>query len=138
MSNIDETILVNRSLPKSWTGPHCGKRNRMGKYKEEEFIEFLNIYNNQKDIFKGNIRVGIPLQGNDQHKCNAGISKMVIKYDGLVLPCPAFKEYDIKLLNKLGIKTPNIYNNLEDIKKKNGSMQKPLCKRLYKFNRSIK
>lgn len=105
---------------------------------EEEFIEFLNIYNNQKDIFKGNIRVGIPLQGNDQHKCNAGISKMVIKYDGLVLPCPAFKEYDINLLNKLGIKTPNIYNNLEDIKIKNGSMQKPLCKRLYKFNRSIK
>lgn len=23
-----------------WKCPHCGKRNRMGKYKEEEFIEF--------------------------------------------------------------------------------------------------
>lgn len=38
---IDETILVNKSLPKSWTCPHCGKRNSMGKYKEEEFIEFF-------------------------------------------------------------------------------------------------
>lgn len=27
MSNIDETILVNKSLPKSWTCPRCGKRN---------------------------------------------------------------------------------------------------------------
>lgn len=41
MGKIDETILVNKSLPKSWTCPHCGKRNRMGKYKEEEFIEFF-------------------------------------------------------------------------------------------------
>ena len=41
MANIDETVLVNKSLPKSWTCPHCGKRNRMGIYKEEEFIEFF-------------------------------------------------------------------------------------------------
>ena len=41
MRNIDETILVNKNLPKSWTCPHCGKRNLMGKYKEEEFIEFF-------------------------------------------------------------------------------------------------
>ena len=41
MSNIDETIVVNKRLPKSWTCPHCGKRNLMGKYKEEEFIEFF-------------------------------------------------------------------------------------------------
>lgn len=42
MRNIDETILVNKSLPKSWTCLRCGKRNLMGKYKEEEFIEFFN------------------------------------------------------------------------------------------------
>lgn len=41
MKSIDETILVNKNLPKSWTCPHCGKRNQMGKYKEEEFIEFF-------------------------------------------------------------------------------------------------
>lgn len=41
MNNIDETVLINRSLPKSWKCPHCGKRNQMGKYKEEEFIRFF-------------------------------------------------------------------------------------------------
>lgn len=38
---FDCSQLVNKSLPKSWTCPHCGKRNLMGKYKEEEFIEFF-------------------------------------------------------------------------------------------------
>ncbi len=41
MRNIDETILMNKSLPKSWTCPRCGKRNLMGKYKEKEFIELF-------------------------------------------------------------------------------------------------
>lgn len=41
VNTIDKTVLVNRSLPKTWTCPHCGKRNRMGKYKEEEFMEFF-------------------------------------------------------------------------------------------------
>lgn len=40
MASIDETIIKDKGLPKMWTCPHCGKRNRMGKYKEEEFIEF--------------------------------------------------------------------------------------------------
>lgn len=40
MTSIDETIIRDSGLPKTWTCPHCGKRNRMGKYKEEEFIEF--------------------------------------------------------------------------------------------------
>lgn len=41
MASIDETILKDKGLPKTWTCPHCGKRNRMGKYKEEEFLEFF-------------------------------------------------------------------------------------------------
>lgn len=40
MVSIDETILKDKGLPKTWTCPHCGKRNRMGKYKEKGFIEF--------------------------------------------------------------------------------------------------
>lgn len=40
MAIIDETIIKDKGLPKTWTCPHCGKRNRMGKYKEEEFIMF--------------------------------------------------------------------------------------------------
>ena len=41
INTVDKTVLVDRGLPKSWTCPHCGKRNRMGRYKEEEFIEFF-------------------------------------------------------------------------------------------------
>lgn len=40
MASIDETIIRDKGLPKTWTCPHCGKRNKMGEYKEEEFIEF--------------------------------------------------------------------------------------------------
>lgn len=36
----DETVLINKGLPKMWTCPHCGKCNRMGRYKEEELFEF--------------------------------------------------------------------------------------------------
>lgn len=38
---IDVTTLTNTGLPKSWTCPHCGKHNQMGRYKEEEFLEFF-------------------------------------------------------------------------------------------------
>lgn len=41
MASIDVTIIKDKGLPKTWTCPHCGKRNRMGKYKEEEFLEFF-------------------------------------------------------------------------------------------------
>lgn len=40
MASIDETIIKDKGLPETWTCPHCGKRNKMGRYKEEEFIEF--------------------------------------------------------------------------------------------------
>ena len=104
---------------------------------EDEFKEFLKIYEECKKDFKGTLRIGIPFQENDTHKCTAGLSKLVIKYDGTVLPCPAFKEYDLKKLNSLGIKTPNIYTNLEDISINRGTRSKPLCKRLYNFNKTI-
>ena len=47
------------------------------------------------------------------------------------------KEYDLEMLNSMGIKTPNIYENLETIKTYNGTRKKPLCKQLYKFNNSL-
>lgn len=105
---------------------------------KEELEEFISIYNKEKEKFSGNIRVGIHSLNNDKHLCNAGLSKLVIKYDGTVLPCAAFKEYDIKKLNELGIKTPNIYDELDSIKVYNGTRKEPLCKKLYGFNRSIK
>ncbi len=41
MNSIDETILINKGLPKTWKCPHCGARNRIGKYKEDELFEFF-------------------------------------------------------------------------------------------------
>lgn len=38
---IDVTTLINEGLPKTWRCPHCGKRNQIGKYKEEELLEFF-------------------------------------------------------------------------------------------------
>lgn len=103
---------------------------------KEEMEEFIKIYKQSK--FNGKIRVGIPLLSKDEHLCTAGLDKMVIKYDGTVLPCPAFKEFDIELLNKIGIKTPNIHTDLDKVEVYNGTRKKPLCKQLYKFKQTIK
>ena len=116
-----------------------GKTNKdLLSLTEEEFGEFLEIYEKCKNEFKGKLRVGIHLQEGDDHKCTAGLSKLVIKYDGTVLPCAAFKEYDLEILNSMGIKTPNIYDNLEEVEIHNGTRKKPLCKQLYHFNKVIK
>ena len=105
---------------------------------KEEMQEFVSIYESSKNNFNGNIRVGIPLIQEDSHLCTAGLSKLVIKYDGTVLPCPAFKEYPTEALNCIGIKTPNIHTNLSDVKVYSGSRKKPLCKKLYNFQNFIK
>ena len=104
----------------------------------EEMQEFTKIYEQALAKFNGTIRVGIPLIKSDTHLCTAGLSKLVIKYDGTVLPCPAFKEYDLPELNKLGIKTPNIHTDLESVKVYPGSRKEPLCKKIYNFQNYIK
>ena len=43
MDYIDETTLVDQTLPKTWTCPHCGKRNRMDPNAEEIFLEHFKI-----------------------------------------------------------------------------------------------
>ena len=132
VANFDQLSILN-FVPQG-----RGKDNEsLLSLSEEEFQEFIQIYDKCKEQFHGNLRIGIPLQDIDTHKCTAGFDKLVIKYDGTVLPCPAFKEYDIEKLNALGIKTPNIHYNLEDIKVHHGTRKQPLCKQLYKFNKSI-
>ena len=116
-----------------------GEQNRdLLMLSPDEMKEFAQIYHKYKDEFKGNIRVGIPLLDEDKHKCTAGLDKLVIKYDGTILPCPAFKEFDTETLNKMGIKTPNIYDDLESVQIHNGTRAYPLCKKLYNFDYSIK
>ena len=99
---------------------------------EEELNEFMDIVNNSRKLFSGNIRVGIPLLSDTTHKCNAGLEKLDIKFDGTVLPCPAFKELDSETMKKYGIKHYNIYENLEEVKTPGGKRVEALCKRVYK------
>ena len=59
---------------------------------QEELREFEDILKKKQKKYDGNIRIGIPLNGKMSHMCIAGTEKLDIKYDGTVLPCPAFKE----------------------------------------------
>lgn len=98
----------------------------------EEKQEFFRLLEEGRKEFSGNIRIGIPLQGNETHKCNAGLEKLDIKFNGDVLPCPAFKEITPEECKKFGIKIPNIYKNLEDFNiTGKGKRVKQLCKQVY-------
>ena len=39
INSVDVTVLVDRTIPKSWTCPHCGKRQKTGAYAEEILME---------------------------------------------------------------------------------------------------
>ena len=71
---------------------------------DEELKEFSIILNKAKEKFSGNVRIGIPLNGKIAHLCTAGTEKLDIRYDGVVLPCPAFKEISVEIMEKYGIK----------------------------------
>lgn len=99
---------------------------------DKEMKKFFELLEKYKQNYSGNIRVGIPLQGENTHKCNAGLEKLDIKFDGTVLPCPAFKEITDEECARFNIKLPNIYTNLEDvIIPGQGTRVKPLCKQIY-------
>ena len=100
---------------------------------EEELKEFSEVLKKQQEQFSGNIRIGIPLNGKISHLCTAGTEKLDIKYDGTVLPCPAFKEMSIETMQKYGIKLHNIYEDLEKVVVHRGKRKVPLCKQVYGF-----
>lgn len=39
MAAVDETTLVNRQMPKTWTCPHCGQRNQTGQAANDILLE---------------------------------------------------------------------------------------------------
>ena len=99
---------------------------------EEELNDFMKLLDSSRYLYSGNIRIGIPLLGDNSHKCNAGLEKLDIKFDGTILPCPAFKELDIETMKRYGIKHYSIYENLEEVKTPGGKRVEPLCKKIYK------
>ena len=112
-----------------------GKDNKEGlMLSQEELKEFSEILRKEKEHYSGNIRIGIPLNGKISHLCTAGTEKLDIKYDGTILPCPAFKEISVETMQKYGIRLHNIYEDLEKVVVHNGKRKVPLCKQVYGFS----
>ena len=101
---------------------------------DEELRKFSTILNNATKQFTGNVRIGIPLNGRISHLCSAGTEKLDIKYDGTILPCPAFKEISTETMEKYGIRFHNIYEDLEKVVVPGGKREIPLCKQIYGFH----
>lgn len=100
---------------------------------QEELKEFSEILKKAKEHYSGKIRIGIPLNGRISHLCTAGTEKLDIKYDGTILPCPAFKELSTETMEKYGIELHSIYEDLEKVVLHNGKRNIPLCKQVYGF-----
>ena len=101
---------------------------------DKELREFSTILNKASKYFSGNVRIGIPLNGRISHLCTAGTEKLDIKYDGTILPCPAFKEINVKTMQKYGIELHSIYDDLERVMVPGGKREAPLCKKVYGFH----
>lgn len=100
----------------------------------DELREFSTILDNARKQFSGNVRIGIPLNGRMSHLCTAGTEKLDIKYDGTILPCPAFKEIGLDTMKRYGIELHSIYKDLEKLVLQGGKRDRPLCKQIYKFD----
>lgn len=98
---------------------------------DTELEEFMAIVDRTRPYYSGNIRIGIPLQNANTHKCTAGLQKLNIKYDGTILPCPAFKELDMETMKRFGMKHYSIYENLEEVVVPGGTRVEPLCRKIY-------
>lgn len=104
---------------------------------EAEWKEFSEILHKEKEHYSGNIRIGIPLDGRISHLCTAGTEKLDIKYDGTILPCPAFKELSAETMEKYGIRLHSIYEDLEKVVVHGGKRKEPLCKKIYGFKGTL-
>ncbi len=126
---VEQISLLN-FLPQG-RGKFNAENLSLTQVDKQEFFEFLE---KGKKIFSGNIRIGLPFQEVDIHQCNAGLEKLDIKFNGDVLPCPAFKEITAEECERFNIKIPNIYRNLEDIKiPGHGKRTRQLCKQIYEM-----
>ena len=104
---------------------------------EKELKEFSEILKREQEHYSGKIRIGIPLNERLSHLCTAGTEKLDIKYDGTVIPCPAFKEISAEKMKKYGISLHNIYEDLENVVINGGKRKEPLCKQIYRFQGNL-
>ena len=122
-----DNISILKFVPQG-RGANNARELMLSNSELESFKELLASCESQ---FSGTIRRGIPLLGENTHKCNAGLEKLDIKFDGTVLPCPAFKELDEETMRRFGIKHYSIYENLEEVKTPGGKRVEPLCAKVY-------
>lgn len=81
--------------------------------KDDELAELTQILNSCKEIHKDKIRLGLPFSAK-QASCGTGTTKVIVRYDGYVFPCEAFKDGMMELEN--GIIPENVKENrLKDI-----------------------
>ncbi len=100
---------------------------------DEDFFEFKELLAvAMKRYPRVKVRMGIPMTKEDEHLCTAGLSKLTIRYDGYILPCPAFKELDVSTLRNFGFNILSIYDDLNNINIVDKTREKPLCKKIYK------
>ncbi len=97
---------------------------------KEQLQEFRDIVDDIKSL-NVEVRMGIPMIDEDAHLCTAGYNKYDIRYDGVILPCPSFKDTNLKILEDNGVKIYNIYDNLDSLIIGDGSRDIPLCKRIH-------
>lgn len=87
-----ERISFLRLVPQGYA-----RKNRNALLLDEKETKVLkNLFSqlNYRCNSHDRIRLGIPFSGimNSPRTCNAGESKLIIRYDGKVLPCEAFKD----------------------------------------------
>ena len=114
-----------------------GRQNQKDlQLNNDELLDFVK-YVEQLTSDTTTIKIGIPLLSENQHICTAGYDKVVIRYDGQILPCPAFKDIDLKVLEQKGFKSVNIFDNLQDYKITESSHKTPLCEQLGRHEETL-
>lgn len=103
----------------------------------KELNEFCSKVETLKNKYNVDIRLGIPVTKENEHLCTAGHDKLSIRYDGMVLPCVAFKEMDTKKIESIFIKNGipfklfSIRDRLDMLISKDGDNKIPICKQVY-------
>ena len=124
LAGVDE-LRILKFVPQGRGRENCNQL----QLSNEELEKFVKQAKSLKSATV-KIKVGIPLTNENKHICTAGYDKVVIRYDGEILPCPAFKDIDLKLLEEKGFKVVNIYDNLHEFEFKNESHEIPLCEQM--------